>query len=394
MDVAAVDSLRAALGTIFTEVAVTATGAPNAEEAEVEVEVGLSWVVLGALSLAVEWAGGAEPADAAGVVGRACETALAALLYLGELGEVDCDATPSGGGGAGRRLAPSSYALSYVVHVPLGGAAAHSKAEKLGAQLELQRLGGWTGLENNLELVEPAMADAGVSGGKPAALVHANVLLQARAEGMGVQGASDSLRAAVTNDAPPKVEALLQLDPGSSAPVEIAIALPPAPPPAPPPSAPPAPPLPSPPPSPAPPPPSPPPAPPPPSPPPPTPSPPPPPSPPPSPALPPAAPPGAPPAAPPPYVFPIWGAALVTGIILAILLIAGLCLYRRAAKSSSARSMERYSQRTQYGFVGGGEKDPFALSLGDRRRRGVQNSSSARLSTREYGTRRAAWVAQ
>ena len=94
------------------------------------------------------------------------------------------------------------------------------------------------------------------------------------------------------------------------------------------------------------------------------PSPPPPPSPPPSPALPPAAPPGAPPAAPPPYVFPIWGAALVTGIILAILLIAGLCLYRRAAKSSSARSMERYSQRTQYGFVGGGEKDPFALSLG------------------------------
>ena len=26
--------------------------------------------------------------------------------------------------------------------------------------------------------------------------------------------------------------------------------------------------------------------------------------------------------------------------------------------------MERYSQRTQYGFVGGGEKDPFALSLG------------------------------
>ena len=98
--------------------------------------------------------------------------------------------------------------------------------------------------------------------------------------------------------------------------------------------------------------------------PPPTPSPPPPPSPPPSPALPPAAPPGAPPAAPPPYVFPIWGAALVTGIILAILLIAGLCLYRRAAKSSSARSMERYSQRTQYGFVGGGEKDPFALSLG------------------------------
>ena len=41
-DVAAVDSLRAALGTIFTEVAVTATGAPNAEEAEVEVEVGLS----------------------------------------------------------------------------------------------------------------------------------------------------------------------------------------------------------------------------------------------------------------------------------------------------------------------------------------------------------------
>ena len=70
------------------------------------------------------------------------------------------------------------------------------------------------------------------------------------------------------------------------------------------------------------------------------------------------------PAAPPPYVFPIWGAALVTGIILAILLIAGLCLYRRAAKSSSARSMERYSQRTQYGFVGGGEKDPFALSLG------------------------------
>ena len=310
--------------------------------------------------------------DAAGVVGRV-RTALAALLYLGELGEVDCDAA-LWHGGAGRP-APARRA-GHVVHVPLGGAAAHSKAEKLGAQLELQRLGGWTGLENNLELVEPAMADAGVSGGKPAALVHANVLLQARAEGMGVQGASDSLRAAVTNDAPPKVEALLQLDPGSSAPVEIAIALPPAPPPAPPPSAPPAPPLPSPPPSPAPPPPSPPPA-PPPGPPPPTPSPPPPPSPPPSPALPPAAPPGAPspalppaappgapPAAPPPYVFPIWGAALVTGIILAILLIAGLCLYRRAAKSSSARSMERYSQRTQYGFVGGGEKDPFALSLG------------------------------
>ena len=72
-----------------------------------EVEVGLSWVVLGALSLAVEWAGGRRRTRC--VVGRACETALAALLYLGEVGEVDRDATPlaAAARGGGWRRAPT-----------------------------------------------------------------------------------------------------------------------------------------------------------------------------------------------------------------------------------------------------------------------------------------------